>query len=135
MVAAAWMIRARIGHLPPAIEPATTAALGPEIAECPAREIAGRQCPPGRSSAPYPRLIRRLSAADPRPAETAYPAVSGADGTCASTDWIAWTAPIRAADSAGITIFVFGLAANFESVSSWRIATSVGSGFWAVIAA
>jgi hypothetical protein len=42
---------------------------------------------------------------------------------------------MRAADSAGITIFVFGLAANFDRVSSWRIATSVGSGFCAVIAA
>ena len=86
--------------------------------------------PPVSSAGPYPRLIRAS-----RRSSTAYPAVSGADGTCASTDWIAWTAPMRAADSAGITIFVFGLAANFESVSSWRIATSVGSGFWAVIAA
>ena len=57
-----------------------------------------------------------------------------AAGTCARTDWIAWTAPISAADSAGMTIFVFGLSANLLSVSSCRIATSVGSGWAALIA-
>ena len=55
-------------------------------------------------------------------------------GTCARTDWIACAAPSNADDSAGMTILVLGLAANLESVSSWRIATRVGFGSAALIA-
>ena len=90
----------------------------------------GQGGPPSR---PRAGGHRRAEDAPPAP-DDASPDAYSAGGTWASTDWIAWTAPIRAADSAGMTIFVFGLSANLLSVSSWRMATSVGFGFWAVIA-
>lgn len=62
------------------------------------------------------------------PAGRRPPERYSAVGTWASTDWMAWAAPSNADDSAGMTIFVFGLSANLLNVSSWRIATRVGSG-------
>src|SRR5919201_931594 len=56
------------------------------------------------------------------------------DGTPSSTPRSACAAPNRPAVSTGTTSFAFSLAANFESVSSWRIDTSVESGFASVIA-
>ena len=78
-VAAAWMIRARIGHLPPAVGPATSAALDPESRS--ARSV--RSLAASVLGGAYLRLIRagggpptRRSPAPtaPAPARTGSPA-------------------------------------------------------------
>src|SRR6185503_4940303 len=56
------------------------------------------------------------------------PVVAGDVGVAASTDFNVWAAPSSAADSNGTTILALLLSANFDSASSCRMATSVGSG-------
>src|SRR5918995_1782788 len=53
---------------------------------------------------------------------------SPSPGTAARTLRSVWAAPSSPALSNGTTIFALSLSANFASASSWRIATSVGSG-------
>src|SRR5207342_545375 len=91
-------------------------------------DAAARPTSEGRRTGGGARPIKRGRAAL-RPCRRCY-----SWGTAFSTVRNAWAAPRRAALSYGTTTLVLTLSANLLSVSSCRIATSVGSGSAAVIA-
>ena len=101
-----------------------------DMATCGNRAKAARHRARAKESAERPRDC----AARPTRRRSSSSTSGGRPGTWSRTVWMTCAAPSRADDSAGTTIFVFGLAANFESVSSWRIATRSGFGFPALIA-